>query len=373
MGTALVALGIAGLLLMGCPPQEVAPFPDAYTEPVDAYMVRPDAGPPPPVTCTGAAPDCRTLMSTECTDVAGCRLSRCSGNSSCYLLDRESCSYVRGCYYSDRDGCQGDPATCETFTDGTTCRLARCNWDYDGRGRCLGSATSCSVLSGAACSAQPGCTSLLDAGMPDAGLPDATLPDAGADAGPPDAGPPMLCAVEGRCDPVVTTSCTSTQVCISSSIGTYCATQTARLTEGMPCSLRGDCRPGLVCTDGRGGRACMRPCRAGRLDCGAGSICGAALQPLQPCLRQCMQTCDLYANDCPSGEVCRHFSPARGEPAVNGCINPGFSAIGEGCTATGCMRGAICIDSVCQQICRTTADCTAGTCVPSSEGITHCE
>ena len=361
-------LGVVGSLsLFGCPPQEVVPDPDAYVlPPPDAYTAPlPDAGPP---TCAGRAATCNEQTATTCTDVAGCRLVRCTGESSCELLDRESCSLAPGCYYRETTGCEGVPPECETLTDSGTCGLVRCSWDFSGRGRCMGSATQCGELSGAACTDQPGCTSLVDAGAPDAGP-----ADAGRDAGPPDTGPPMLCTVTGSCDPVVPATCPSTAVCVSTStMGTYCAARGANLAEGMRCTVRADCRPGLLCGDGRGGRACMRPCRTGRSDCGAGSVCGEAVEPLDPCLRLCMQSCDLYENDCPTGETCVHFSPARGEPAVNGCINPGFSEIGESCLPTSCVRGASCVDSVCRQLCRTTAECTTGECVEGASGISTC-
>lgn len=140
------------------------------------------------------------------------------------------------------------------------------------------------------------------------------------------------------------------------------------------CAASADCLPGLICTDGRGGRACLRACRPGRpLDCRAGTTCGPA-HFNDACLRRCVQDCDLYDNDCPSGETCVRFTPNPDEPAIQGCLNPGFGELGEACTsANACVRGAACIDGSCQQLCLTTAECTTGNCVASSEGITHCE
>ena len=371
MGIALVALGITGLLSTGCPAGEVAPFPDAYVAPVDAYAApRPDTGPPPPATCIGAAPDCRTLMSTECTDVAGCRLSRCTGNSSCDFLSRESCSSVRGCYYSDSRGCQGEPATCETFTDGTICRLARCNWDFEGRGRCIGNATSCSVLSGAACSEQPGCTSLLDAGMPDAGP-----PDAGNDAGPPDAGPPMLCAVGGSCDPFAARPCGGYLCIPDRTTRTRCTAPAFTLrAEGAACVSDNECQAGLACLSSAGVFQCRRLCRVGDSICGARSVCGLAYDSANPCLRLCMPRCDLYAQDCPSGQACVNFRPSPMDACtVDTCLAEGITPIGSACMyADSCVRGGACVGSLCRQLCRNTSECTTGTCSSVGSGISTC-
>ncbi len=370
MGSTLVA-GVLLAMMSGCPAQEVAPFPDAYRASVDAYTTPlPDTGPPPPPTCTGSAPTCLEQTSTTCTDVAGCRLVRCTGESSCDFLDRESCSYVRGCFYRDDTGCEGSPPECESFTDGTTCRLARCNWDFDGRGRCMGSATPCRSLTGDACTEQPGCTSLLDAGMPDAGP-----PDAGNDAGPPDAGPPMLCSVGGTCDPFATRPCGGNLCIPDRTTRTRCATPAFTLrAEGAACATDSECERGLACLSQLGVFQCRRLCRIGDSTCGATSVCGVAYDTANPCLRICMPRCDLYEQNCPTGQACVSFSPdSTDDFFIESCLPEGTTPIGGACMfANSCVRGGICLGSVCRQLCDDPADCTSGACVSGSSGIFTC-
>lgn len=358
-------------MMSGCPAQEVAPFPDAYFPPRDAYTTPlPDTGPPPPATCGGTPPRCSEQSSATCTDVAGCRNVRCTGEASCDFLDRESCYYVPGCYYRDSTGCEGSPPQCEGLTDGTTCRLARCSWDFEGRGRCTGAATSCGALSGDACTEQPGCMSLLDAGMPDAGP-----PDAGNDAGPPDAGPPMLCSIGGICDPFATRPC-SGQLCIPDrSMRTRCASPAFTLrTEGASCSLDNECERGLACMSLAGVFQCRRLCRAGDSTCGAGNVCGVPYDSTTPCLRFCVPSCDIYEQDCAAGQACVNFRPASTDAStISACLPEGTTPIGGACMyADSCVRGGVCLGSVCRQLCDDPADCTTGACVAGSSGIFTC-
>ena len=58
----------------------------------------------------------------------------------------------------------------------------------------------------------------------------------------------------------------------------------------------------------------------------------------------------------------------------------GVAAICASLSGTECLEQPGCMSlldagpvDACQQLCLTTAECTTGTCVPSSEGITHCE
>lgn len=370
MGPTLCA-GVLLAMMSGCPAQEISRVPDAYVAPFDAYVPPlPDAGPPPPATCTGVPHACNEQTSATCTDIAGCRLARCTGESSCDFLDRESCAYVRGCYYRDSTGCEGTPADCQSFTDGTTCRLARCNWDFDGRGRCIGTATPCSTLSGAACSAQPGCTSLLDAGMPDAGP-----PDAGNDAGPPDAGPPVLCSVGGTCDPFAARPCGGYLCIPDRTMRTRCTAPAFTLrAEGAACATDSECERGLACLSLAGVFQCRRLCRIGDTTCGADSVCGTAYDSANPCLRICQPRCDLYMQDCPAGQACVSFRPnAVDDFLIESCLPEGTTPIGGACMyADSCVRGGICLGSVCRQLCDAPTDCTSGACIAGSDGIFTC-
>ncbi len=365
-----LVLGTVGLLAMTSGWSQEVARPDAYFPPrADAFVPLPDAGPP---TCFGTPTPCAS-RSDNCTDGEGCRVQQCSGSGTCAWLSTETCSVLPGCYV-DGGRCMGI-GRCQDINFSPSCFRAQCEWN-DSFGRCGGVAASCASLSGAACLEQPGCMSLLDAGPVDAGPADAgPLPDVGSDAGPLDAGPAPLCTPRGSCDPADVSSCPAGRVCAGSIPVTTCRVPTSvRGTEGTMCAASADCLPGLICTDGRGGRACLRACRPGRpLDCRAGTTCGPA-HFNDACLRRCVQDCDLYDNDCPSGETCVRFTPNPDEPAIQGCLNPGFGELGEACTsANACVRGAACIDGSCQQLCLTTAECTTGSCVASSEGITHCE
>ena len=365
MGLLPVALVLL-TMTSGCPPQ-VAPR-DAYVTPrADAFVPLLDAGPP---TCIGTPASCVGRTGAACTEGPGCRVVQCTGSGSCGRLSTAVCVTLPGCYV-DGGRCMGT-GRCEDITFSPSCYRSECTWD-DQSGPCGGTPTRCESLTGAACAAQPGCTSLLDAGPIDAG----PLPDAGRDGGRPDAGPRMICAPPIACDPFSLFPCPGSSICIPDvTFGTACVPPASMLQrEGAPCSFRNACDRGLACLTLGSGFACQRLCRIGDSVCGAGLVCGLAYDDANPCLRICMPRCDLYAQDCPAGLACVRFRPHPIDDfSIDSCMPEGTTPIGSGCTeATSCVRGAACIDSICQRLCRSTADCTSGTCVPSSEGIRHCE
>lgn len=141
-------------------------------------------------------------------------------------------------------------------------------------------------------------------------------------------------------------------------------------------SLESDCMPGLYCQPECGTGRCYRICDASATGaCGAGSTCNlrgrsssdAGTISFTLCSLVAGGTCDAVGQ---TGCVASAFACYPTVPTECDC--PGAVATGQTCAfAADCQRGASCIGltsttKVCLQTCKTTADCTTGTCMNAS-------
>lgn len=76
----------------------------------------------------------------------------------------------------------------------------------------------------------------------------------------------------------------------------------------------------------------------------------------------------------PPPPTCTGSAPTCLEQTSTTCCLPeGTTPIGGACMfANSCVRGGICLGSVCRQLCDDPADCTSGACVSGSSGIFTC-
>lgn len=83
-----------------------------------------------------------------------------------------------------------------------------------------------------------------------------------------------------------------------------------------------------------------------------------------------MFECTPIPNDCPTGEACvvDQVTLASGTVDETNCEIPGTGAVGASCATDGnldCQAGLECAAQVCEEFCRTAADCVGigtGTC-----------
>jgi hypothetical protein len=209
-----------------------------------------------------------------------------------------------------------------------------------------------------------------DGGPPDAGT-DAGL-DAGQDAGR-DAGP--ACFVSGgACDPFADDPCGRGRTCISDQDEiTRCVTSAFTLrAEGDSCSVDNQCQERLECRAALGAPLrCMRQCRIGSVgECGPDGRCIVLARSSDRCLGLCapVDQCDLFAPSCDAGRTCILVGDPESEVGeVMLCAPPGATPVGSACPyADSCVAGAGCIGGICEELCRTTADCSTGTCIGRS-------
>lgn len=116
-----------------------------------------DAGACFPQYCAGSATACSSLSAYSCNSL-GCSLSGdCSGSAtSCYsYYSSYSCTSQPGCYWSySGNYCSGVSSSCYSQSSSTSCfNVDGCTWTQS----CTGAATSCSSISVATCTLQPGC------------------------------------------------------------------------------------------------------------------------------------------------------------------------------------------------------------------------
>jgi hypothetical protein len=174
------------------------------------------------------------------------------------------------------------------------------------------------------------------------------------------------------CNPGCQTGCDGCGWCAVVNGATKCLTGKPGTKDvGSVCSpsLESDCLPGLYCQPECGTGRCYRICDSSdKSVCGTGSMCNLAANSRGDAgtfsfsLCSIVSTCDAVAQTgCPTAFACFPTIPTE-------CDCPGSMANGQACQlAAQCGRGSSCIGlsasmSLCLQTCRTTADCTAGTC-----------
>lgn len=181
------------------------------------------------------------------------------------------------------------------------------------------------------------------------------------------------------CNPGCQTGCDGCGWCAVVSGGTRCLTGKAGTKDvGAVCSpsLESDCMPGLYCQPECGTGRCYRICDASdRAICGTGSMCNLAGNSHGDAEAFSFTLCSFVG-----GGTCDAVAQTGcGAPAFacyptvpTECDCPGTVATGQPCAfAADCERGASCIglsrtNSVCLQTCKSSADCTSGTCMNAS-------
>ena len=191
-----------------------------------------------------------------------------------------------------------------------------------------------------------------------------------------DASVPEVCSAlhaSGQtCNPGCQTGCNGCGWCAVVSGGTRCLTGKAGTKDvGAVCapSLESDCKPGLYCQPECSTGRCYKICDSSdKALCGTGSSCSVAgnsrgdAGTFSFSLCSLVSTCDAVAQTgCAASFACYPTFPTE-------CDCPGKVATGQTCIfAADCERGASCIGlttttKVCLQTCKTTADCTTGSC-----------
>jgi len=198
-----------------------------------------------------------------------------------------------------------------------------------------------------------------------------------------DASAPQVCpalhASGQACNPGCQTGCDGCGWCAVVNGATKCLTGKAGMKDvGAVCtpSLESDCMPGLYCQPECGAGRCYRICDASDRDiCGTGSKCNqtgrsasdAGTFSFSLCSLVAGGTCDPVAQ---TGCVASAFACYPTVPTECDC--PGSVPTGQACVfASDCLRGASCIgltmtNKVCLQTCKTSSDCTSGTCMNAS-------
>lgn len=119
----------------------------------DAPAPRPDAG---PWDCNGDPPSCTALTLDTCDTVEGCVPTDCGGFTvPCDDLEQDECEGSTGCAWADF-ACSGTPAECSTLTGKACAAQPGCTTLREMR--CGGLGVDCEAYTTETCATQPGCT-----------------------------------------------------------------------------------------------------------------------------------------------------------------------------------------------------------------------
>lgn len=190
----------------------------------------------------------------------------------------------------------------------------------------------------------PGCG---DDGGGDGGSGD-TGADTGGDTGGGGSGEPITCDLATQ-DP-----CTADQHCSYDGEGATVCFVRGEVAYGEPCSELEPCEEGVCLSVNGTTSLCYRFC-ADELACPGDADClelGGV--PFQVCeIQGIYEACDLLEQNCAAdGAAC--YSVASEATPV--CVPAGAAEAGQGCTdANDCLGGLVCVASVCQQLCDTSA------------------